>query len=152
MKALSSVVLLTGLMISGFAQASQLPDEALNTFQLLRSYTRGYDLTAGKAANGHPCSLKFDYSVINGKGSVYVNLTAGDTEAFKDVAIYSSAITKPESVTATEIKMGDWGWEGEETNFVLSRTEAALSVKAEYTYSEDYGNGTTSDTCTFAKK
>ncbi|WP_413293710.1 hypothetical protein ACLSU7_01275 [Bdellovibrio sp. HCB185ZH] len=152
MKALSSVVLLTGLMISGFAQASQLPDEALNTFQLLRSYTRGYDLTAGKAANGRPCNLKFDYTTINGKGSVYVSLTAGDEEAFKDLAVYSSAITAPDSVTATEIKMGDWGWEGEETNFVLTRSSQDLTVKAEYTYSEYYGNGTSSDTCTFAKK
>lgn len=148
MKALSSVVLLTGLMISGFAQASQLPDEALNTFQLLRSYTHGYDLTAGKAPNGRPCSLEISY----GEGRVNVRLAAGDEEAFKDLAIYASSITKVDSVTASEIKLGDYGWEGEETNFVVSRGAQALTVKAEYTYSEYYGSGTTSDSCTFSKK
>jgi hypothetical protein len=152
MKALSSVVLLTGLMFSGFAHASQVAEDGLNTFQLLRSYTNGYDLAAGKAPNGRPCSLKISYDVINGQGHAGISLAAGDEESFKDLAIYASSVTNVESVTATEIKLGDFGWEGEETNFVLTRTPAALTVKADYTYSEYYGNGTTSDTCTFAKK
>ncbi len=152
MKALSSVVLLTGLMFSGFAHASQLPDEALNTFQLLRSYTNGYDLTAGKAPNGRPCTLQISYDVVNQEGRVNVRLAAGDEKAFKDLAIYASSVSKVDSVSGSEIKLGDYGWEGEETNFVLSRTAAALTVKAEYTYSEYYGSGSTSDSCTFARK
>ncbi|WP_413557217.1 hypothetical protein [Bdellovibrio sp. HCB209] len=153
MKALSSLVLLSGLIFSGFAQATVVAEEAQNTFQLLRSVTRSYDLLKGEAADGRACALKISYNLINGnEGRVFVSLTSGNEDTLKDYANYSSSITKLDLFSANRIVLGDYGWEGEQTDFIIDRAPEALTVKAIYTYSERYGSGTKSESCTFSAK
>ncbi|WP_413584293.1 hypothetical protein [Bdellovibrio sp. HCB274] len=146
MKVLFTAVLLSGLCLSGLAQASQVPNEVLNTFQLLRSYTNRYEAT-GKSLNGGTCTLNIDYD----PSAVVVTLV-GDTTAFKDTASYLTVIKNVDSFSNEKVTFGDSGWDGEETRFTLARTATELTVSAQYTYSEYYGGGSTADTCIFKKK
>ncbi|MEK2688540.1 hypothetical protein [Bdellovibrio sp. GT3] len=146
MKVLSIAVLLSGLCLSGLAQASQVPNEVLNTFQLVRSYTSRFQ-TTGVSANGGKCVLNVDYQ----PAAVVVTLT-GDEDAFKEAASYLTVFTKVETYTGKTMTFGDYGWDGEETQFTLESSGNELTVSAEYHFSEHFGGGFVSDVCVFKKK
>ncbi|WP_413574669.1 hypothetical protein ACLVWU_10605 [Bdellovibrio sp. HCB290] len=146
MKVLSTAVLLSGLCLSGLAQASQVPNEVLNTYQLLRSYAGGFQST-GTSLNGGACTLELDYH----PDTVVVILT-GDESAFEETTTYLAPVTKVDSYSKEKVTVSNAGWDGEETEITLARTATELTVSAKYTFSEYYGGGSHSDTCIFKKK
>jgi hypothetical protein len=143
MKVLSTVVLLSGLIVSSFAQASQRADESLNTYQLLRSYVAKYDIANGDGPNDAPCKLTLGYQ----PGRVSLSL-----EKAPGAAVYSSVFTKVDAATADRVVLGDYGWDGEQTDFIIDRSPEALTVKVIYVFSERAGGGTESAICTFSAK
>lgn len=144
MKALSSLVLLSGLIVSSFAQASQLPNEGLNTYQLLRSVFAKYDIANGDGPNDAPCKLTL---TLQQGGNVYLGL-----QKAPGAALYDGVFKSVDMASAERVVIGAYGWDGEQTDFIIDRAPEALTVKVINVASERAGGGTESAICTFSAK
>lgn len=144
MKVLSSVVLLSGLILSSFAQASQLPNEALNSYQLLRSIFAKYDIANGDGPNDAPCKLTLS---LQQGGKVYLGL-----EKAPGAALLDGVFTTLDMASADRVVVGSYGWDGEQTDFIIDRAPEALTVKAINIASDRAGGGATAAICTFSPK
>ncbi|UYL07929.1 hypothetical protein B9G69_012820 [Bdellovibrio sp. SKB1291214] len=143
MKVLSTVVLLSGLIVSSFAQASQLPNDALNSYQLLRSIFAKYDITKGDGPNDAPCKL----TLILQEKQVYLGL-----EKAPGAALLDGVFTTLDMASAERVVVGSYGWDGEQTDFIIDRAPEALTVKAINIASERAGGGAEVAYCTFYPK
>lgn len=144
MKVLSSAVLLSGLILSSFAQASQLPNDALNSYQLLRSIFAKYDITNGAGPNDAPCKLEL---ILQQGKQVYLGL-----EKAPGAASLAGVFTTIDMASSERVVIGSYGWDGEETDFVIDRYPEALVVKAINIASERAGGGAEAAICTFSPK